>query len=134
VTIEIRDALARIDEALHAVGEHSERYYEAGESSRRPKSVNAAASTTMPYYVYILRCSDGTLYTGSTNNLAARELAHSQGRGAKYTAGRRPVRIVYSEAHESRSDALKRESQLKRWTRARKEALVAGASVRVKRL
>jgi putative endonuclease len=80
------------------------------------------------WFVYILRCSNGTLYTGSTNNLAARELAHNQGRGAKYTAGRRPVRVVYSEVYESRAAAQARESQLKRWTRARKEALVAGAS------
>jgi len=78
------------------------------------------------YCVYILRCADGTLYTGCTNDLAAREAAHNAGRGAKYTAGRRPVRIVHSEQHESRSAALKREAQLKRWTRAMKEALIAG--------
>jgi putative endonuclease len=81
----------------------------------------------MPYFVYIVRCADGTLYTGSTKNLAARELAHNTARGAKYTAGRRPVRLVYSEAHESRSLAQRRESQLKRWSRAQKEALIAGA-------
>jgi putative endonuclease len=77
------------------------------------------------YYVYILRCADGTLYTGSTSDLAARETTHNAGRGAKYTAGRRPVRIVYSEEHESRSAAQSREYQLKCWTRAQKEALVA---------
>jgi putative endonuclease len=82
----------------------------------------------------LVRVARNNLYTGSTNNLAARELAHNQGRGAKYTAGRRPVRIVYSEVHESRSAAQARESQLKCWTRARKEALVAGASDRPKRL
>ena len=77
------------------------------------------------YYVYVLRCADGTLYTGSTNDLAARELAHNAGRGAKYTAGRRPVRIVYSETCESRSAALKRECEVKRFRRAQKEALIA---------
>jgi putative endonuclease len=80
--------------------------------------------TMPPYYVYILRCADGTLYTGSTNDLAARESKHNTGRGAKYTASRRPVRVVYSEAHESRSAAQKREAQLKTWSRANKEALI----------
>ena len=77
------------------------------------------------YYVYLLRCADDTLYTGSTNDLDARELAHNTGRGARYTAGRRPVRVVYSETHESRSAALRREYQLKRLSRAEKEALIA---------
>ena len=77
------------------------------------------------YYVYILRCADGTLYTGSTSDLPAREATHNAGRGAKYTAGRRPVRIVYSEEHESRSAAQSREYQLKTWPRARKDALIA---------
>jgi putative endonuclease len=78
------------------------------------------------YFVYILRCSDSTLYTGWTTDLADRLRAHKAGRGAKYTAGRRPVTIAYSEALESRSAAQKRESQLKGWTRAKKEALIAG--------
>jgi putative endonuclease len=79
------------------------------------------------YYVYILRCADGTLYTGWTNDLGARERAHNAGRGAKYTAGRRPVRIVYFEAHESRPSAQRRERQLKRLPRARKLTLMAAA-------
>ena len=76
------------------------------------------------YYVYILRCADNTLYTGSTNDLAAREFAHNAGRGGKYTAGRRPVRVVYSEMLESRSQALRRECEVKRLTRAKKEVLI----------
>ena len=80
----------------------------------------------MAYYVYILRCADGTLYSGSTNDLTARAATHNSGRGAKYTAGRRPVRIVYSEEHESRSAAQQREAQLKGWTRTKKELLIAG--------
>ena len=80
------------------------------------------------YFVYILRCADDTLYTGSTSDLAAREAAHNSGRGAKYTAGRGPVRVVYSESHDSRSAAQRREAQLKRLTRAKKEALIAGLS------
>jgi putative endonuclease len=86
------------------------------------------------YFVYILRCSDGTLYTGATNDVQARLLTHNSGRGAKYTAGRRPVRIVYSEEHESRSSAQRREHQLKRWTRANKEALIAGDPALLNRL
>ncbi len=78
------------------------------------------------WYVYLLRCADGTLYAGCTNDLPARELAHNNGRGAKYTAGRRPVRIVYSEVHESRSAAQAREAEIKRWRRTKKDALVAG--------
>ncbi len=75
------------------------------------------------WYVYLLRCSDGTLYTGVTNDLAARERKHNEGRGAKYTAGRRPVRLVYCEPCGSRSGAQAREAEIKRWPRARKEAL-----------
>ena len=75
--------------------------------------------------VYILRCADGTLNTGSTNDVQSRLQTHNSGRGAKYTASRGPVEVVYAEEHESRSAAQKREAQLKGWTRAKKEALVA---------
>lgn len=86
--------------------------------------MNAKATTA--WYVYLLLCADGTLYAGSTNDLAARERKHNDGRGAKYTAGRRPVRVVYSEVHATRSAAVAREAEIKRWTRAKKQALVAG--------
>jgi putative endonuclease len=81
----------------------------------------------MPHFSYLLRCADGTLYAGYTTDLSARERAHNAGRGAKYTAGRRPVRIVYAEPHESRSAAQQREAQLKRFTRTKKLALIARA-------
>jgi putative endonuclease len=83
---------------------------------------------TSHYFVYILSCADGTLYVGSTSDLARRERMHNEGRGAKYTAGRGPVRVVHSEVHESRSAAQKREAELKRWTRAAKLALVAAST------
>jgi putative endonuclease len=86
------------------------------------------------YYVYMLRCADGTLYTGSTNDVTAREVVHNSGRGARYTASRRPVRVVYCAGLESRSAAQKREAQLKRWTRAQKEALIAGNTTLLKKL
>jgi putative endonuclease len=84
------------------------------------------------HFVYIVRCADGTLYTGYARDPRAREKAHNTGRGARYTAGRRPVCLVYSEAFESLGEALKREHQLKRWSRKNKEALVAATLARVK--
>ena len=77
------------------------------------------------HFVYVLRCADGTLYTGYTTDLAARERAHNERRGAKYTASRTPVTIVYSEAHASRSDAQKREAAIKKLRRAGKEQLIS---------
>ena len=82
----------------------------------------------------MLRCADGTLYTGYAGDPQNRENVHNSCRGARYTAGRRPVRLVYSEAFESHGDALRREHQLKRWTRAKKEALIAGNFQELKRL
>jgi len=79
---------------------------------------------TSSYFVYIASCSDGTLYVGSTSDVVERERVHNEGRGAKYTAGRLPVRVVYSEGHESRSAAQRREAQLKRWSKAKKQALI----------
>jgi putative endonuclease len=76
------------------------------------------------HFVYIVRCADGTLYTGYARDPRQREKVHNDGRGARYTAGRRPVCLVYSEAFASRGDALKREHELKRLSRARKERLV----------
>ena len=79
------------------------------------------------HFVYIVRCADGTLYTGYARDPHARERVHNSGRGARYTSGRLPVALVYSEACESRGEALSRERQLKRWPRRRKEALIAGS-------
>lgn len=75
--------------------------------------------------VYIVRCSDGTLYTGYARDPERRAEVHNAGKGARYTAGRRPVALVYVEPFESVGDALKREHQVKRWSRERKERLVA---------
>ena len=72
------------------------------------------------WFVYILRCSDGTLYTGSTDNVARRVQAHNSGKGAKYTRGRTPVEVVYTEECESYSAALKREYAIKQLTRQEK--------------
>ena len=76
------------------------------------------------HYVYLLRCADGSLYVGETSDLGSREREHNEGRGGSYTATRRPVRIVYAERQASRSEALKREQQIKCWRREKKEVLV----------
>ena len=74
--------------------------------------------------VYILRCGDGTLYTGMTDDFEKRLAAHQSGKGAKYTRGRTPLETVYREDCASKSDALKRECAIKRLTREKKLALI----------
>jgi len=78
----------------------------------------------MSYYVYILKCSDQSYYVGSTSDIAKRLATHNAGKGASWTAKRLPVRLAYQEQYESKSDAIKREQQLKGWSRAKKEALI----------
>lgn len=75
-------------------------------------------------YIYIIQCADGTLYTGWTLDLDSRMEAHNSGAGAKYTRGRGPVRLLYSEAFETKSEALKRENQIKKLKRAKKMQLM----------
>ena len=75
-------------------------------------------------YIYIIQCADGTLYTGWTLDLDSRMEAHNSGTGAKYTRGRGPVRLLYSEAFETKSEALKRENQIKKLKRAKKMQLM----------
>jgi putative endonuclease len=82
------------------------------------------------HFVYIVRCADGTLYTGYARDPHARAKVHNSGKGARYTSGRRPVALVYVEACQSRGDALSREHRLKRLRRDRKEALIAKAGAR----
>jgi putative endonuclease len=76
------------------------------------------------WHVYILRCGDGTLYTGITTDVPARLEAHRAGRGAKYTKGRGPLELIHQEAVGSKSDATKREAEIKRMGRAEKLRLV----------
>ena len=75
------------------------------------------------WIVYILQCSDGTLYTGITHNLSRRLTAHNSGKGAKYTRCRRPVSIAYTEPCADKSHALRREFQIKQLNRSEKLAL-----------
>jgi putative endonuclease len=83
--------------------------------------------------VYIVRCADGSLYTGVAVDVDARVATHNAGKGAKYTRGRRPVKLVYREPAGSRSAALKREAAIKRLPTAAKRALVAAARRRPRR-
>lgn len=75
-------------------------------------------------YVYILKCSDDTLYTGYTNDLKKRLKAHNDGKGAKYTKCRRPCKMVYHEEFETKNEALSREAQIKKLSRIEKLKLI----------
>ena len=84
----------------------------------------------MSYFVYILKCADGTLYTGITNDLANRVSAHNSGKGAKYTKSRIPVALVYNEPCDDKSSALKRELEIKKMPRDEKLKLIPTAMAR----
>ncbi len=81
------------------------------------------AGSRRGWQVYLLRCRDGTLYAGSTNDLAARVARHAAGKGARYTRSRLPVELVWTARARGRSAALRREAALKRLSRAEKLAL-----------
>jgi putative endonuclease len=76
------------------------------------------------HYVYVLRCSDDSLYTGYTTDVARRVAEHDAGEGAKYTRGRTPVELVHTESYESKSAAMSREYEIKQLSRPQKEQLV----------
>lgn len=86
------------------------------------------------FFVYFLRCSDGSLYIGQAEDLEKRLKQHRSGSGARYTAARLPVELAFFELFETRSEAIRREAQLKRWSRAKKEALVKGDKEKLKQL
>jgi putative endonuclease len=76
------------------------------------------------WFVYLLRCADGTLYTGIAKDVSRRCEQHNTGTASRYTRCRRPTSLVYQEAHASRSSALKREAAIKRLSRRQKESLI----------
>ena len=80
-------------------------------------------------YVYILRCGDGSLYTGWTNDLKKRVATHAAGLGGKYTRSHLPVELVYQEQFETRQEAMRREVQIKNLTREQKLALIKGETI-----
>ena len=109
----------------------------AGESkpsrraSRPPHRLHSSpddAIVVVVHCVYILRCADGSLYVGSTDDVELRLRRHDEGCGAVFTAQRRPVTLAYAESHPTLLSARRREAQIKRWTTAKKEALDRGRS------
>jgi predicted GIY-YIG superfamily endonuclease len=86
------------------------------------------------WYLYILKCGDGSLYTGVTTDLRRRIKSHNDGNGGKYTRYRLPVSLQYSESYSRKSEALKRELQIKGWSKPKKETLIAGTFKKLKEL
>ena len=85
-------------------------------------------------YMYILKCADGSYYTGSTTSLELRLQQHQEGIGANYTSKRRPVQLVYFEAFDLVSEAFYREKQVQGWSRKKKEALMNGWNDELRKL
>lgn len=83
-------------------------------------------ASTETHHVYVLKCADGSLYTGYTTDVERRVREHNDGEGAKYTRGRTPVELRHTESFDSRSAALSREHEIKQLSRGAKERLVAG--------
>lgn len=79
--------------------------------------------TNQNWHLYLVRCADDTIYTGISIDVSARVTKHNSGRGAKYTSTRLPVRLIYSESLPDRVAAMKREFEVKKWGRKRKESL-----------
>ena len=79
---------------------------------------------TQSYCFYIIECKDGTLYSGITNNLELRIKCHNAGKASKYTRGRYPVKLVYHEPGHNLSSARRRECEVKKWKRAKRQQLV----------
>ena len=94
------------------------------------KTLGGAPPRPPLWHCYLLECADGTLYCGVTNDLAKRAAAHNAGRAARYTRGRAPVRLVWSEECGSRGAALRRELAVKAMTRAAKLRMVFSAQAR----
>ena len=82
------------------------------------------------WFVYMVKCKDGSIYTGISNDVEDRIKEHNSGQGGKYTASKRPVRLIFQEEQTDKSSALKRERQIKNWGRVKKEALSRFGSAR----
>ena len=85
----------------------------------------------MQWYTYILQCADGSFYVGHAENVQQRLDTHNVGQGAVYTKHRRPLKLVYSETISSKAEAIAREKQIKKWSRAKKAALISGDCVQL---
>ena len=89
------------------------------------KEETASCKNAEQWTVYILRCKDGTLYTGITKDIKRRVEQHNDGKGSKYTQNRRPVEVVYKEKKMGRANALVREAEIKHYSKGKKEQLVS---------
>jgi putative endonuclease len=89
---------------------------------------------TIMWYVYILQCSDESYYIGHANNLSERVNRHNSGRAAQWTACRLPVKLIYNEVFATEEQAVKRERQIKKWSRAKKQALITADKNTLKEL
>lgn len=98
--------------------------------ARRKASAARVSADRQRWFVYLVRCADGSLYTGCTNDLGKRLAAHDAGRGARYTRSRRPVTLAYWVGVRGRSRALSKEARLKQLTRGEKLALLARTPLR----
>lgn len=96
---------------------------------RAAKESNGSKEPIACWYVYLLRCADGSLYTGIARDVGRRCRQHNAGTASRYTRGRLPVEVVYEEAQGSRSLALRREAAIKALTRRQKAALIDGGPV-----
>ncbi len=101
----------------------------AADKKRVLNTLNAKIGKAQPYYVYMLRCKDGSIYTGSTNDVEKRVKLHKMGKGCKYTRSHLPVELVYFEELSSKSDALKREYAIKQLSHSEKERLIGEAPI-----
>lgn len=88
-------------------------------------------SETEKNYTYMLRCGDGSFYTGWTNDLEKRVKVHQSGKGGKYTHSHRPVELAYYECFPTKKEAMQREVQIKRLSRVEKEKLIAGTPLQI---
>ena len=102
--------------------------------SERIEGPTEAMHAVSRYFTYILRCSDGSYYVGHTDDPAQRVHWHNLGHGSTWTAKRRPVTLVYSEPHTAEADAVRREIQIKKWSRDKKEALITSDNRELKNL
>lgn len=98
----------------------------AAEGLVEPDEGRVKFKNIIMYYVYLMRCKDGTIYTGITTNVKRRFEEHKNGRGGHYTSSHKVEKILYTEKYETRGEALKREAEIKRWHREKKQKLING--------
>lgn len=96
----------------------------SAKSTKRTRADGSADPDAAQWFFYLLRCGDGSLYAGVTTDLERRLAEHRAGKGARYTRGRNPIELAFSEPFPDRSSAQQREAEVRNWPRDRKEALI----------